>query len=265
MKRAVLLLGFVAGWLVVLTMVSIPTPAVQAIDPTLDAALYAIAQATARAVEAQQARRATAESISIESTRNASQAQATQTAISVESTRVSLDDLRRQKDMTATAQWSAVLATATAEAQRAEGTRLAQRATTTSQAIAIEAQATRQAVDNAQREQLARTYSQRQDRLSFGLLVVEIAAIIGACFVLWRLAGTLSAWAVKMRPQTEPTLADVLPPASKAGPTVIEQPAESEPRMPNFVQVVDNPEMEQAISEWAEKFDAEHGGDNGNA
>jgi hypothetical protein len=80
------------------------------------------------------------------------------------------------------------------------------------------------------------------------------------------LALTLAAWADKMRPQTEQPLSGLIAATATAGnggPVVIDQVKEPEPRMPSFVQVVDNPQMEAAISRWAERYDAEHGGNNG--
>lgn len=162
--------------------------------------------------------------------------------------------------MTATAQAQnaqvarqAIEATATAQSQDAK-------ATATSQAVAIAAQATQAA-------QLSQTYATRQDRFTVGLLLVEILFVIGAAWVLWRLALTLAAWADKMRPQTEPTFAGFLASATAqpAGSVVIDQEPEPEPRLPSFVQVNNDPRMVEAINRWAERYDAEHGGDNGNS
>jgi hypothetical protein len=99
-------------------------------------------------------------------------------------------------------------------------------------------------------------------------LAVELVFICGAAWVLWRLALTLAAWADKMRPTTEQPLSGLIAATATAGnggPVVIDQAKEPEPRLPSFVQVNNDPRMVEAINRWAERYDAEHGGDNGNS
>jgi len=275
----------IAAIVVVAVACALSTPPVKAQSPVGDA-LATLAAATAQAQAQQAAQRATAAAVNAEGTRQANNAQATARALSAEATRQAqsvqataqaqsaqatqsaLDELNRQRAATATAAAMNIAATQTAQQATATAQAMNAQATATSQAVAIAAQAT----DTAK---LSATYAQRQERFSLALLVIEIGMIAGALWVLWKLAGTLSAWAVKMRPPAaaEPTLSTLIAAAAagpSAGTVVIDQAQastrepEPEPRLPSFVQVVDNPAMEAAISRWAERYDAEHGGGNGN-
>ena len=185
-------------------------------------------------------------------------AEATRVAQSAQATQSAMDELTRQRAMTATAQAmnaqvarQAIEATATAQKQNAQ-------ATATVQAVAVAAQAT----DTAR---LSATYATRQDRFTWGLLVVELVFVCGAAWVLWKLTGTLAAWAVKMRPQTEPTFAGILAAAiaQPAAGVVIDQAQEPEPRMPTYVTVNNDPRFVEALDRWAEKYDRDHGVNNG--
>jgi hypothetical protein len=230
-------------------------------------AVRAAQQSTAAAISAEAARQAniaqaTARALSAEGTRQSQSVQATTQAQSAQATQGALDELNRQR-----------AATAAAEYQAAQSTRQAQHAMATSQAVMVAAQATDAA-------QLSATYATRQARFSFGLLLVEIAGIAGALWVLWKLARTLAAWADRMRPRAEPVMdgdvaqaqysstARVMPSsgividAVRSGPIV--EPARAEPRMPSFVQVVDNPRIVEAIEQWAKRYDKEHGVSYGN-
>jgi len=238
-----------------------------AIDPTLDAALVAIAQATARAQVQQMAQRATAAAVSAQATSQVVIAQATARALSAEATHQAQSVQATAQAQNAQATQSAIdeltqqrAMTATAQAQNAQATRIAQEAMATIQAMNAQATATSQAVAIAAQAtdtaRLSATYATRQDRFTWGLLLVEILFVCGAAWVLWKLSGTLAAWAVKMRPQIEPVLSDVL--ASEMAGMVIEQPAEPEQRMPSTVQVFDDPRMVEALDRWAERYDAEH-------
>ncbi len=205
MSRKLLTLTL-AGVLLAVLAVSNQTRPVAAIDPTLDAALAAIAQATARAqVErvAQQATRsaadaiaiqqrafaqATAAAISSEETRQAANVRATAQAQSAQATQSAMDELNRQRAVTATAQVMSIEgtrttrdATATAEAVNAQATQQANVADATRQAMTLAAQATDVAHTSA-------TYATRQERFTFGLLIVEILFVCGAAWVLFKLA-----------------------------------------------------------------------------
>ena len=239
---------------------ALATPAA-AQDP-IGGALATLAAATAQAEQVKASQRATAAAASAESARLANIAQATARAQSAQATQAALDDLNRQRALTATAQaqsvratQGAIDATVTAGVISGQATLQAQQIEATRQAVLIAAQATDAA-------RLSETYAERQERFSFGLLVVEIAAIIGACFVLWRIARTLTAWADRMRPQTGPTLAGLIDKPGNTRPVIID--AETEParaeRMPATVQVYDDARMIEAIDRWAERYDAAQGG-----
>jgi hypothetical protein len=286
------------GVLLVALAVSSPTRLVAAIDPTLDAALIAIAQATARAEQIKSSQRATAAAVNSQATIQAIIAQATARALSSEATRQA-----QSIQATATAQAFAIQSTtqaqssqatqsamdelamqrammATSQVQSIAATRIAQEATATAQAQNARATATRQvmmiAAQATQEAQLSQTYATRQERFTFGLLVVEILFVCGAAWVLWKLSGTLAAWAVKLRPPVaaERTLSDMIVVTAQpsAGSVVIEQEPEPAPRMPSFVTVNNDPRFVEALDRWAERYDArmaasesgENGGGNGN-
>jgi len=272
MKKATLLLVFIAAWLV---MIAVYTTPARADDPIGDA-LATLAAATARADQIKSAQRATVAALSAESTRaaldelqrqraltataQAQSAQATQSALDelsrqraatatrqsqiAESTRQSLDDLNRQRALTATAQ-----------AQSAQ-------ASATSQALSIAAQATDTALFSS-------ANAERSERFSWGLLLVEILFVCGAAFVLWRLTWTLAAWADRMRPKPEPLFGGLIArgAATPARDQVIDaQPDAATPaegRMPDFVQVNNDPRVVEAIDRWAERYDVDRGSDNG--
>jgi hypothetical protein len=303
MKRKILTLAL-AGVLLAALAVSSQTRMVMAIDPTLDAALYTIAQATAQAGQVIAAQRSTAAAVSSQATQQANSAQATARALSAEATRQvqsivatataqafvvqsttqaqnaqatqsALDELTRQRAMTATAQAQSIAATRTAQEITATAQVMNAHAMATSQAVAIAAQAT----DTAK---LSATYATRQDRFTWGLLLVEILFVCGAAWVLWKLTGTLAAWAVRLRPsglsQTKQPLSVFIAASATAQPpagsVVIEQEPEPAPRMPSFVTVNNDPRFVEALDRWAERYDArltanesgsqEHGGNNGN-
>jgi hypothetical protein len=304
MTRKLLTLAL-AGVLLAVLIVSSPTRPAEAIDPTLDAAVVVIAQATARAAQVQAAQRATAAALSAEATRQAQNVKATAAALSAEATRQAqsiaatataqafavqstaqaqsaqatqsaMDELTRQRAMTATSQAQSIAATRTMQdelTRQRSMTAAAQaqnaKATATSQAVAIVAQATDAA-------QLSQTYATRQDRFTWGLLAVEIFFLLGAAWVLWKLTGTLAAWAVKLHPQIERPMSDLIAASATAqapaGSVVIEQEHEPAPRMPSFVTVNNDPRFVEALDRWAERYDAhltvsesgEHGGNNGN-
>lgn len=261
--HATLILLLVSAWLMCLALVM--TSPVKADDPIGDA-LATLAAATARAEQVRASQRATAAALSVESTRTALDELNRQRALtataqsqSARATQSALDELSRQRAATATMQAQSALATS--QVQNAQATSQVQnaQATTTSQALTIAAQATDAAL-------FASAQAERSDRFSFGLLVVEIFFVCGAAFVLWRLTGTLAAWAVQMRPQPEPLFGGLIEATPASGQVVdigpeVATPAEG--RMPSFVTVVDNPEIEAAIGRWAERYDLEHGGDNG--
>ncbi len=265
------------GAVLVVVMAMIATPAAAQDPGPIGGALATLAAATANAqiIRQQQeatyaAQRATVQAILIEQTRTAAQVQATATAISAQATQSALDELNRQRAMTATVQHSEMIATSTALAQsekatatsqamNEQATREAYHATATSQAVMIAAQAT----DTAK---LSQTYATRQERFSVGLLIVELGFIAGALLILGWLTRTLVLWAKRLAPQPvsdAPNLAEVLT-DSKPEPTVIEQPAEPEPRMPSTVTVFDDPRMVEALDRWAERYDAEHEVNYGN-
>jgi hypothetical protein len=270
-----------AGVLCVMLACVLSIPPVKAQGP-IGGALATLAAATAQAqVERQQqeatyaAQRATVQAILIEQTRTAAQVQATATrqafavqstatAQSAEATQTALNELQRQRAMTATAQQSAIMATGTALAQSAKATTTAEALSAQATAEAYRTQATAQAVELSVRAtdtaKMSQTYAERQARFSFGLLIVELGFIAGALLIIAWLTRTLVLWAKRLAPQptTGPSLADVLT-ASKSGPVVIEQAAEPEARMPNVVQVVDNPAMVEALDRWAERYDEEQG------
>jgi len=275
MKRFTLV-SLAIALVVAALVVGTPTRTAAAVNPTIDAALFALAQATAQAAQAQAAQRAAAAAQSAEATRQAQNVKATEAALSAEATvramsaeatrvaqaaqatQSAMDELTRQRAMTATAQ--AQNAQVTRQAQEATATAQSQdaRATATVQAVAVAAQAT----DTAR---LSATYATRQDRFTWGLLVVELVFVCGAAWVLWKLTGTLAAWAVKMRPQTEPTFAGILAAAiaQPAAGVVIDQAQEPEPRMPTYVTVNNDPRFVEALDRWAEKYDRDHGVNNG--
>lgn len=255
--------------LVVVIGATLVTPA-QAQDP-IGGALATLAAATARAEQVRAAQRATAAALSAQATSQAIVAQATARAMSAEATmqaqavsahatQSAVDELNRQR-----------AAAATVERMNLDATRQAQQAAATLQAGNVAAQATANAVSLARDTQLARTYATRQERFTFGLLLVEIFFVCGAAWVLWKLARTLSAWADRLRPQAEPTFAGVIGATAQPAARVVIDAAptpktpQAEARMPDLVQVVDNPQMVDALERWAERFDAEKGltyGDN---
>lgn len=280
-KRWVVL--FASVLLLILAMLVTP---VAAQDPgPVTGALATLAAATAQAQMIRQAQeatyaaqRATIQAVMIEQTRTAAQVQAsatrqafsvqgTATAISAQATQSALDELNRQRALTATVQAQNLQATrntqeaaatavalssqATSEAYQAQATRL--RAI---EAVAIAAQATDAA-------RLSETYATRQDRFSLGLLIVEFGFIVGALLIIGWLTRTLVLWAKRLAPQSVsvgPNLDEVVT-GNEPEPTVIEQPTEPErsERMPEFVQVVDDPRIVEALNQWAVKFDAAQG------
>jgi hypothetical protein len=286
-----------------LIMAMIVTPAAAQDPGPVTGALATLAAATAQAQMIRQAQeatyaaqRATIQAVMIEQTRTAAQMQAsatrqafsvqgTATALSAQATQSALDELNRQRAMTATSQAQNLQATrnaqeaaataavlssqATSEAYQAQATRL--RAI---EAVAIAAQATDAA-------RLSETYATRQERFSLGLLIVEVGFIIGALLIIGWLTRTLVLWAKRLAPQPvsdaalldfakqnrRTNLAEVMTHDgavySAAEPTVIEQQAEPEARMPEFVQVVDDPRIVEALDRWAERFDASAAEDHG--
>ena len=233
------LLCLVALVFCVLVMLVLPARA----QSPVEGALATLAAATAQAAQVQAAQRATAQAVSVEATRQATIAQATRAAQSAVATRVAGE------------------ATQTAQAQSARATQAAldeldrQRSMTAeAQSRDMAATATVQAIESREREQQARTYAERQDRFTFGLLLVELAAIAGACWVLWQIVYTLLAWLEKWRPRKESPLARLIE-SKAAKPIVIDAQPNPEPRMPEFVQVVDDPAMVEAIDRWAEDYD----------
>lgn len=250
MKKVTLLFVFLAAWLVICAVMSAPA---RADDPIGDA-LATLAAATARAEQIKSSQRATVAALSAESTRTAldelsRQRSATATAQSQSAlaTQSAFDDLNRRRALTSTADARSQSATSTAVSNQV-------RATGTSQAVAIESQATAAALFSS-------AQAERSERFSFGLLVVEIFFICGACFVLWRIVKTLAAWADKMRPQPEPLFGGLIEATPASGQVVDIGPEVITPagRMPDFVQVVNDPRIEDAISRWAEKYDRDHG------
>lgn len=259
MRRAILTLAcFVA-----LMLVMIAPAAAQDPGPVADA-MATLAAATVQAEQVRASQRATAAAISAESARLANIAQATaraqsaqattqaqnvratEQAQSLAATQSAMDDLNRQRAMTATAQAANMAATVT------------------SQAVMIAAQQTCTAQEAADAARLSETYATRQERFTFGLLLVEIFFVCGALFVLWHVVKALVAWVQRMRPQAERPLSRLIADAPQKGkPVVIDaQPVGS--RMPETMTVVDDPGMVDAINRWAEKFDAERGLNYGN-
>jgi hypothetical protein len=185
---------------IVLALLVTPGKPVTAMDPTLDAALAAIAQATARAQTEranQQATRAASDAIAIQ---QRAFAQATAQAQSAQATQSAMDELNRQRAATATVQVMSIEATrttrdatATAEAVNVQATQQANVAEATRfaarqqiEAVTLAAQATDVAHTSA-------TYATRQERFTFGLLIVEILFVCGAAWVLFRLARAIGA------------------------------------------------------------------------
>jgi hypothetical protein len=290
-KRLVMLSA--SALLLILAMIVMPAAAQ---DPgPVTGALATLAAATAQAEQVRAAQRATAAAVSSEATRQAAIAQATVKALSAEATRQAqsvqataqaqnaqatqsaIDELTRQRAMTATAQTMNMEATRAARLGEAREYALAIEATETAQVMNAQATATSQAmmiaVQATDTARLSATYATRQDRFTWGLLLVEILFLFGAAWVLWKLSGTLAAWAVKMRPSAvakrplsglsaETARCSNVP---SAGSVVIDQrqAQEPEPRMPETVQVVDDPRIVEALDRWAERFDANTAEDPG--
>jgi hypothetical protein len=161
------------------------------------------------------AQRATIQAVMVEQTRTAAQVQATATAVSVLSTQSALDELQRQRSMTATAEHGAIVATSTALAQSAQATAQAEKLNGQATRETYQTQATAQAVLwSQQATAVARqneTAATRQERFTFGLLIIEIGFIAGALLIIVWLTRTLVLWARRLAPQPvndAPILAD---------------------------------------------------------
>ena len=264
-----------------LILAMIVTPAAAQDPGPVTGALATLAAATAQAQMIRQAQeatyaaqRATVQAVMIEQTRTAAQMQAsatrqafsvqgTATAISAQAMQSALDELNRQRAMTATSQAQNLQATrntqeaaATEAVLSSQATSEAYQAQATSQAVSIAAQATDAA-------RLSETYATRQERFSLGLLIVEVGFISGALLIIGWLTRTLVLWAKRLAPQpvNDAALDEEVLIEDKPEPTVIEQQAEPErsDRMPEFVRVVDDPRIVEALDRWAEKFDAAQG------
>jgi len=234
--------AFLAAFVAMVSL-AVVTPA-RAQDP-VGGALATLAAATAQAEQMRAAQRATAQAVSVETTRQVAAARATESALAVEATRTAqqatrsaMEELSRQRAMTATAQALEMEATATRQAQ------------------VIEAQATRQVIEAQEREQLARTYAMRQGWFTVGLLAVEVLAIAGAAFVLLRVVIALAAWADHFRPRNESPLPK---PVERLESQVVigVDGSKGQERMPDTVQVVNDPRVVEAIDRWAEQYDKE--------
>jgi hypothetical protein len=246
--------GPIGGALATLSAATAQAQAARAAQQATRAAAEAIA------IQQQAIARATAAAMSAEATRAAANVQATAQAQSAQATQGAIDELNRQRSATATAQVMSIEATRTAQEATATNQVQSAQTTATSQAVMMAAQAT----DTAH---LSATNAQRRERFSLGLLVIELGMVAAALWVLWRLAQTLSAWADHLRPQDTLPLAGLVAAAATAGPSagpvVIDaaptpaQSAAHEQRMPDMVQVVDDPRMVEALDRWAERFDAE--------
>lgn len=252
--RALVLFGSVALGILCAALALATSPA-SAQDP-VGGALATLAAATAEAQARRAAQQATAAAINARAAEAAANAQATARAQSAQATQGALDDLNRQRSAAATAQALNMAATASA-----------QQAAATLQAGDVAAQATAQAVALERDTQLARTYATRQERFTFGLLLVEIAGGLGAFWILFQVVKTLTAWAVRMRPRP---LAEGAPVGFVTSPTpaqsarvVIDQEQGQPARMPETVRVVDDPRMIEALDNWAAQYDAQ-GGNSGN-
>ncbi len=161
-------------------------------DPTLDAALYAIAQATARAAETRQAAEATRQAAQAEEARARAAAQATWVAESLQQTRTAARATATAHSAAATATQEAWNLRATAEqrerenAAQATATSAALSARATATVAAISAQATRQALEQqASAEQRARWLTWGWSLLQVASL--GIALVGGTTWVIWRI------------------------------------------------------------------------------
>jgi hypothetical protein len=244
----------------------VATSPVNAQDP-VGGALATLAAATAQAQRVRAAQQATAAAISAEAARAANIAQATVRAQSALATQGALDELNRQRAAAATAQALNFAATATAQSLSLAATSSAQQAAATAQAGQVAGQATAQAVTLERDTQLARTYATRQERFTWGLLLVEIAGGLGAFWILFQVVKTLTAWAVRMRPaplvENVPVGFVTSPTPAQSARVVIDQEPSRPGRMPETVRVVDDPRMVEALGTWAEQYDAQQGGNGG--
>ena len=211
MIRAIVLIILAAG--IVALLAASPSPvSVMAQDATLDAAVQAIYQATARAQATRNAeaaliaaQRATAAALSVQQTRSAMEAtrsyQATSAALDVQSTRQALD-------LQATADRQRQDATATRQAISLDATR--QAATSTAIMGEFQAAATREAI-----QRQAQTESDRATLQNAGIILLFIigAGLAGlAARGLWRIAPRKPIVIVESEQETQPATEVELPP-----------------------------------------------------
>jgi hypothetical protein len=265
---------------------ALSTPPVAADDP-IGGAMATLAAATAQAQAVLNAQRATSAALSARGTAQAQAAMATAQAFNAQATtqayaalleqraqaatatRAALDEVNRQRAVAATADAAAaestlvaVYARATEHARSAAATARADalnaQATATSQAIVASAYATEVAHS-------AQTQKTRRERNTLGLLAVEVLAVLGLAWIVFRLTRGIGDWGAELIRLQRPAPHVQVP--LKASGVVVEQERSStssdcarpeEARMPEMIQVVDDPRMVEAIDRWAERYDAEH-------
>ena len=184
MKRVVAL-GLAAGGVMGMLILVSPAPAhLAAGDPTLDAAISIIIQATRQEQDRRNAIEATAAAVSAHATQQAASVQATAAALSIQQTKTASEATRQARDLQATTEARQQAVAATQMAILAEGTRQATFATATS--AAIHAEATRQAID-LQVQVESQLAALRVIGIAL-LFVLGVAVTVAAVRLLWRMA-----------------------------------------------------------------------------
>lgn len=246
MKRIASLAILATGLILAALSIAAPAPVV-AQDPTLDAAIGVVLAATRAEQDRRNAVAATRAAVEAEAIRQQSAARATAAALSAEQTRTAIEATRSHLatraavETTVTRQALDAQATArsieiTRQAISLDETR--QAAAATAIMAAIQSGATRQAIQRQAESERA-----RESLYNVGLVILFVIGIILSTLTgrgLYRI--------------THPIV--VIDDDGRGAALPRPDSSESSSRMPDTVQIVDDPRMVEALDHWAEKYDA---------